>query len=193
MPGFQTSAGSPASEKPRPASGRANRRRPRPCSCTGRCRHPRVLRRKRARARHTDHTREASPLGARRRGPRALVRARSALQRFEPTRGPPLRMEASPLGSHLPGKEGGILKETSMILLTPQHQVCPAPRNFASCCFMHATAVRSTNQQPPDGERARDTAQNRVPWVARCEPIRYVPLPAPSGSAPQTHGLRRRL
>jgi hypothetical protein len=28
---------------------------------------------------------------------------------------------------------------------------------------MHATAVRSTNQQPPDGERARDTAQNRVP------------------------------
>ena len=82
---------------------------------------------------------------------------------LNPTRGPPLRMEASPLGSHLPGKEGGILKETSMILLTPQHQVCPAPRNFASCCFMHATAVRSTNQQPPDGERARDTAQNRVP------------------------------
>jgi len=58
---------------------------------------------------------------------------------------------------------------------------------------MHATAVRSTNQQPPDGERARDTAQNRVPWVARCEPIRDVPLPGPSGSAPQTHGLRRRL
>ena len=193
MPGFQTSAGSPASEKPRPASGRANRRRPRPCSCTGRCRHPRVLRRKRARARHTDHTREASPPGTRRRGPGALVRATFELVRFEPTRGPPLRMEASPLGSHLPGKEGGILKETSMILLTPQHQVCPAPRNFASCCFMHATAVRSTNQQPPDGERARDTAQNRVPWVARCEPIRYVPLPAPSGSAPQTHGLRRRL
>ena len=103
MPGFQTSAGSPASEKPRPASGRANRRRPRPCSCTWRCLHPRVLRRKRARARHTDHTREASSPGARRRGPRALVRARSALERFEPARGPPLHMEASPLGSHLPG------------------------------------------------------------------------------------------
>jgi len=58
---------------------------------------------------------------------------------------------------------------------------------------MHATAVRSTNQQPPDGERARDTAQNRVPWVARCELTRDVQLPGPSGSAPQTHGLRRGL
>ena len=66
-------------------------------------------------------------------------------------------------GSHLPGIDGGILKETSMILLTPQHPGFPAPRNFASCCFMHATAVRSTNQQPPDGERARAPAQNRVP------------------------------
>ena len=91
------------------------------------------------------------------------MRATFELVRFEPTRGPPLRMEASPLGSHLPGKEGGILKETSMILLTPQHQVCPAPRNFASCCFMHATAVRSTNQLPPDRERTRDTALTRVP------------------------------
>ena len=66
-------------------------------------------------------------------------------------------------GSHLPGIEGGILKDTSMILLAPQHQVFPAPRKFASCCFMHATAVRSTNQQPPDRARARDMAQNRVP------------------------------
>jgi len=59
-------------------------------------------------------------------------------------------MEASPLGSHLPGINGGILKDTSMILLPPQHQVFPAQRNFASCCFMHATAVRSTNQKPPE-------------------------------------------
>ena len=29
-----------------------------------------------------------------------------------------------------------------------------------------------------------------MPWVVRCERIRDVPLPGPSGSAPQTHGLR---
>ena len=91
------------------------------------------------------------------------MRATLELVRFEPTRGPPLHMEASPLGSHLPGINGGILKDTSMILPPPQHPGFLAPRNFASCCFMHATAVRSTNQQPPDGERARDTAQDRVP------------------------------
>ena len=56
---------------------------------------------------------------------------------------------------------------------------------------MHATAVRSTNQLPLDRERARDTAHNRVPEVARSEPIRDVTLPGLAGSTPQTHGLRR--
>ena len=32
-------------------------------------------------------------------------------------------------GSHLPGIDGGILKETSMILLAAQHPGFPAPRN----------------------------------------------------------------
>ena len=140
MPGFQTSAGSPASEKPRPASGRANRRRPRPCSCTGRCRHPRVLRRKRARARHIDHTREASPPGTRRRGPGALVRATFELVRFEPTRGPPLRTPTSPLWKPPAGDRKGYL-EINIYALATQ------PRNRGA--QPHATLLAAASCTPP--------------------------------------------
>ena len=139
MPGFKTSAGSPASETPRPASGRANQRRPRPCSCTGRCLHPRVLRRKRARARHTDHTREASSLGARRRGPGALVRATLELVRFEPTRGPPLHMEASPLGSHLPDRRRYLESKVCDLAVRPPTRRVPP----------HATLLAATSCTPP--------------------------------------------
>ena len=86
------------------------------------CRDSRAIQEARARRHRRGHTRAVRALGARRRGPRALARATREHVRFEPTRGPPLHihmhMVPSPLGSHLPGIDGGILKETSMILLT---------------------------------------------------------------------------